>query len=143
MSFPYPYKGPISPENNPQIDPDAFQPSRFVISALTRGATTLITTSVNHNYVVGQEVRVNIPQFYGTYQITGQQGYVTSIPQANQVVVSINSLNSNAFISSPTYGPTPPQIIAIGDINSGAINANGRSSLGTYIPGSYINISPN
>lgn len=143
MSYPYPYLGPIAPENNPPIKPQYYAPSRFVISALTLGILTHITTSVPHNYVVGQEIRVLIPPFYGSYQISGRQGYVVSIPSSTQVIVDINSTGANAFISSPAYGPTQPQIVAIGDVNNGVINGSGIKATGTFIPGSFINISPN
>ena len=143
MSFTFPIKGPIAPESNPPVDPQYYLPSRFVISAITLGHTTTITTSINHNYVVGQQIRLLVPVFYGSYQLNEQIGYVTSIPAANQVVTTVDSTNANAFISSPTYGPTPPQIISIGDVQSGAINDSGLVNQGTYIPGSFINISPN
>ena len=134
--------GPIAPENNPPINPQFYVPRVFVITALTLGLTTLVTTAVNHNYVIGQTIRLLIPFNYGSYQINEQQGYVVSIPAADQVIVSINSTNTDPFVSSPTYGPTKPQIVAIGDINSGPINSSGRSPKGTFIPGSFINISP-
>lgn len=141
MTFP-PNLGPIAPERNPAIEPEFYQPSVFTISALARGIQTTITTSVDHNYVVGQLVRLLIPSFYGSFQLNGQDGYVNSIPAANQVVVGINSTQANAFISSPTYGPTPPQIVAVGDVNTGPINSQGRRNNGTFIQGSFINISP-
>lgn len=133
---------PFNPSINLPINAQFYQPSVFDISNLTLGVSTTVTTSVNHNYVVGQAIRLHIPVAYGTSQISGQQGLVTSIPAANQVVVNINSTLSNAFIASPTYGPTPPQICAIGDVNSGPINASGSSSFQTFIDGSFINISP-
>lgn len=134
--------GPIAPENNPAIQPQNYQPRRFQISAITLGTNTTVTTSTDHDYVVGQLVRLLIPPTYGSYQLSEQQGMVLSIPAANQVVVSINSAqNVNAFVSSPTYGPTPPQIVAIGDQNSGPINT-GRTNNQTFIDGSFINISP-
>lgn len=137
------YFGPPTPAyNNPTPVPQFFAPSVYDISAITLGATTTITTAVNHNYVVGQLVRLHIPPTYGSYQLTDQQGYVLSIPTTSSVVVGINSLGSNAFVASPTYGPTKPQICAIGDINSGAINANGRVNNGTTIQGAFINTSP-
>lgn len=142
MSVPFPITGPIAPETNPKINPQYFQPSRFTISNISIGITTLITTSVNHNYVVGQEVRILVPPFFGTFQLNEQQGLVISIPAPNQVTVNINSVNYNAFIASPTYGPTPPQIISIGEVNSGAINSSGRTNQATAIPGSFVNISP-
>lgn len=138
-----PFPGPIAPESNPPINPQYYQPSLFYISAITLGANTTITTSVDHNYVVGQLVKLLIPFTYGAQQLNQQEGYVISIPAPDQVVVNINSIKANAFIPSPTYGPTLPQIIAVGDVNSGQINASGRIQNITYINGSFINISPN
>lgn len=134
--------GPIAPENNPPINAEFYQPSMFFISDITLGPTTTITTSVNHNYVVGQIIRVLITEFYGTWQISEQQGLVIEIPAANQVTVTIDSTNANAFIANPPFGPTIPQIVAVGDQNSGQINQNGRNNNVTFIQGSFINISP-
>jgi hypothetical protein len=138
--------GPLAPESNPQIEPQWFQPSVFPITAITFGVSTTVTTGtafgVSNNYVIGQLVRFNIPKTYGAQQLNGQSGYVISIPGANQVTVGINtSIGYDSFIAHPSYGPTPPQILAIGDVNSGPINP-GRASLGTTIQGSFINISP-
>lgn len=142
MSYPFPITGPIAPETNPRPQPQFYMPSRFVISAISLGITTVVTTSVNHNYVVGQQVRLLVPPFYGTYQISEQDGFVMSIPAANQVMININSVGYNAFIPNPTFGPTLPQIISIGDIRNGAINDQGRVNQATAIPGSFVNISP-
>jgi len=132
---------PFNPSINLPIHADYYAPRVFDISSLSLGSTTTVTTSVDHDYVVGQLVRILIPNAYGSFQISGQQGYVISIPAANQVVVNINSTNANSFNASPTFGPTPPQIAAIGDVNTGQINT-GRTGNLTYIPGSFINISP-
>ena len=138
----YPFVGPQAPESNPPINPQWYQPSQFNISAISLGLQTTITTSVDHNYVVGQTVRILVPPNYGTTQLNELQGYVTSIPASNQIVIDINSTKMNQFISSPTYGPTPPQVVAIGDINSGQINSLGRINNITYVPGSFIDVSP-
>lgn len=135
-------RGPTAPENNPPINPQYFQPSLFDISALVLGVNTLVTTSVNHNYVLGQNVRLLIPNTYGSIQINERQGIVIAIPAPNQVLVDINSIGADLFIAAPSYGPTKPQIAAIGDVNSGPINANGRKNNGTFISGSFLNISP-
>lgn len=137
---------PIPPYNNVPIQPQNFQPSQFVISALTLGLTTIVTTIVNNNYVIGQEIRLLIPNKNGSRGLNEQTGFVISKPQANQVEVNINSINIDPFIASPTFLPnesrTPPQIVAIGDINTGPINANGNERTNTVLPGSFINISP-
>jgi hypothetical protein len=132
--------GPIAPESNPVINPQYFQPSVFNISAISLGQTTTITTSVNHNYVVGQSIRLTIPLTYGSYQLNEQTGNVLSIPSANQVNVSINSSKSDTFVIGSTT--TPAQIMAIGDVNTGPINATGRTGNSTFIPGSFQDISP-
>lgn len=133
--------GPIAPENNPPIQPQFYKPKRFVISAISTGLVTTVTTVTDMDYVIGQLVRLLIPQTYGARQLNETQGYVIGIPALNQVVLNITSQVCDPFISSPVYGPTPPQIVAIGDINTGQINANGRITT-TDIPGSFINISP-
>lgn len=132
--------GPIAPESNPPINPQYYKPSVFAISAIALGETTTVTTSVDHNYVIGQVVRLLIPESYGSFQINGQSGNVIVIPAPNQVIVTINSTNTNAFqIGSTT---TPAQIIAIGDVNTGPINANGPRQTSILIPGSFQDISP-
>lgn len=140
--------GPIAPENNPPVEPQFYSPAKFIITALTLGRTTTVTMAttafgVTNDFSIGQQVRFIIPPTYGTRQLNEQQGIVISIPTSNQVEVDIDSsINYDPFIASPTYGPTPPQILPIGDVNTGVINSSGRSSNGTYIPGSFINISP-
>jgi hypothetical protein len=57
--------GPIAPQNNPPINPQFYQPSIFDIASITNGETTLVTTTVAQNYVIGQLVRLLIPQIYG------------------------------------------------------------------------------
>lgn len=141
------FNPPFAAESNPPIEPQWFQPSAFTITAISTGRNTTVTTSpafgVNNNYVVGQLVRFHIPPTYGISQLNGQDGYVISLPATNQVVVNIDtSRGYDTFIPSPTYGPTPPQIVAIGDVSSGAINASGRSNTGNYPYGAFINISP-
>ena len=132
--------GPIPPYTNPPIQPQFFQPSRFVISAISLGPTTTVTTSINHNYVIGQEVRLLIPNGYGSTQLNGQQGIVLSIPASNQVVLDIFSIGANAFVNANIS--QQPQIIAIGDINNGIVSATGRIIPSTNVPGSFVNISP-
>ncbi len=136
--------GPVAPERNPPINPQYYEPSRFVISDISEGINTVVTTTEPHNYVVGQEIRLLIPVFWGAYQLNNQTGFVINVPSSTQVTVSIDSVGASPFnLSSPSpLYPQEPQIIAIGDINSGALNQT-RSNTGTYIPGSFRDISPN
>jgi hypothetical protein len=134
--------GPIPPESNPPINPQYYQPSVFDIAAISLGPSTTVTTTVNHNYVVGQRVRLLISIIYGSFQLNEQEAYVISIPASNQVVLNLNSTLSNPFVANPSSGTTQPQIVAVGDVNTGSINPSGPSQVTTFIPGSFINISP-
>ncbi len=92
---------PIPAYQNVPIEPQFYQPSRFVISAITLGQTTTITTTAATNYVIGQLVRLLVPIPYGSYQLNNLQGYVISLPSSTQVELDIDSSQFNAYVSSP------------------------------------------
>lgn len=113
--------------------PYLYEPGVSYIGAITRGATTTVTTTTAHNLVVGQEVAFRIPQQYGTVelnslpnvQIPGSPiyGFVQSVTNAFTVVVNINSSGYTAFNVNQAFaqmvGQTFPQMVAVGDVNSG------------------------
>lgn len=132
---------PIPVYSNVPIQPQFYQPRQFFITDIVLGLTTLVQTAVDMDYVIGQEIRLLIPPNFGCYQLNNVTGYVIGIPAANQVLTDINSIvNVDAFILASTA--TQPQIVAVGDINSGIISSTGRQIPTTNIPGSFINISP-
>jgi hypothetical protein len=137
MSFP---PGPKAAYQNVPIMAQYYQPSRFVISAITLGSVTTITTTQNVNYLVGQQVRLIIPPTFGCRQLNEQQALVIDVPELNQVVININSKTYDPYIASSAT--TQAQIMAIGDVNSGQINAQGPNFQSLDIPASFINISP-
>lgn len=130
---------PIPPYQNLPIEPQNYQPSRFVISDITLGQTTVVTTTEDNNYVIGQLVRLIIPETYGCRQLNESQGYVLSIPAADEVELSIYSVGIDPFINSTQT--TKAQILAIGDVNSGNISSTGPNVPLVAVPGSFINIS--
>ena len=133
-----PFPGPQPLYNNVPINAQYYQPSRFVITNIALGQTTIVTTSINHNYVIGQNVRLLIPQFNGCRQLNETQSYVISIPAQNQVELALDSsIGVNAYQTS-TY-PTQPQILAIGEVNTGAINTS-NNPMSPSIPGAFIDI---
>jgi len=137
---------PIPAYANVPIHPEFYKPKVFVISAITLGVTTIVTTTLDMDYVVGQHVRLLIPNKYGSRLLNERKGYVISIPASNSVEIEIDSNGADPFIASPTFIPfeskTLPQIVAVGDVNTGAVNATGRVNTGTFIPGSFLDISP-
>ncbi len=136
------FSNPQAPYRNLPPVPEFYRPSVYFITSITLGLTTIVTSATDHNYVVGNFVRLHVPLTYGTRQLNEQQGLVISIPSPTQVELLIDSQQYDSFISSPTYGPTRPQICGIADINTGAINQYGRIQNITYIPGSFRNTSP-
>lgn len=132
--------GPVPLYQNFPIQAQFYAPSVFNISAITLGQFTIVTTSINHNYVIGQLVRLLIPNGYGSRALNEQTGYVVSIPAPNQVTLNLSSYNVSAFINANL--PTAAQIVAVGDVNMGYISKTGRIVASTNIPGSFINISP-
>lgn len=132
---------PIPLYQNVPIQAGFYQPSQFVISDVTLGLTTIVTTSEDMNYVIGQEIRLLIPASFGCIQLNGRSGFVLSLPALDQVEVSIDSRDADAYIASSSLLQLA-QIVAIGDINSGITSSTGPNVPTTNIPGAFINISP-
>jgi|SRR5690242_8760987 len=141
MNNPSEFFGPTPPFNNPPIEPQFFKPSQFFISAIVLGQTTTITTTTTHNYVVGQQVRLLIPEGFGSRQLNEQFGYIINIPSSTQFTLDLSSYNVDPFVNNPNF-TTKPQTVAMGDVNTGLISNSGRSLPTTTIPGSFQNISP-
>ncbi len=127
---------------NPPIRSDYYIPGRFVITEIQTGNMTTVTTALEHNYVVGQLVRLDLTMGNGCRGLNKKTSYVVSIPSDTQILLDIDSTQENPFVANPENTNSSPQVIAVGDINSGQQNANGRNNVKTYIPGSFINISP-
>jgi len=129
---------PVPLYQNSPIQAGFYKPNFFFISAITLGYQTVVTTTVDHNYVVGQLVRLLIPNGFGSRQLNEVPGYVISIPATNQVTLDIVSSNADPFINANLN--TKAQIVAVGDVNAGNLNSNG-TTLSLSVPGSFINIS--
>lgn len=132
--------GPIAPYSNVQINSQFYEPRRYQIDDITRGITTTVTTTADHDFVVGNQARINLPSEFGMYQINGKQALVISIPAADQVELQLDSQQYDAYISATST--QVPQIIPIGEFNSGYISSTGRVVSEINIPGAFINISP-
>ena len=113
--------------------PYLYFPGTTYISSVTLGATTTITTSSAHNFRVGQEVAFRIPTAWGTTQLNSLPniptpgspiyGYVVAVTNYNTVVVNFNSTGYTAFTNNipvaNVNGLSFPQIVAVGDVNTG------------------------
>lgn len=125
--------------DNPTCQPENFQPSNFTVYQIDRAREATITTLNNNNFVVGQQVRLNIPRPYGMQQINGQGPLVTSIISPVQFTINLDTRTYDAFVQFPTYpGKTPPQVNAIGDQN---LTNSSPLNNGETIEGAFMNIS--
>lgn len=129
--------------------PYLYQPGTVFISAITTGTTTTIDTTDAHNFVVGQEVAFRIPSLWGMTQLNSLPntlvpgspvyGYVIAVTDYNTVVVNVDSSAYTAFNSNQTVASVPglsfPQIVAVGDVNSGGAPISSGSAL---YPSPYI-----
>jgi len=132
--------GPVPPYSNPPPHPEWFEPRYFYVNSITLGKTTLVQTDGEQDFVIGQLVRLLIPQPSGCRQLNNQVAYVISIPFPNQVVLDLDSSGGDPFISQATF--LQPTINPVGDVNTGQINTSGRINNIVYIDGAFKNISP-
>jgi hypothetical protein len=123
--------------------PNLYFPGSVVISAITTGATTTIKTAGAHQMQVGQEVAFRIPSAWGTTQLNSLPntvipgspiyGYITSVTDFQTVVVNINSSAYTAFNSNQPFVSYPgekfPQLVAVGDVNTGGVQISAGSHL--------------
>ena len=147
--------------------PSLYAPGESVIGSITLGATTTVVTTSPHNFVVGQEVALRIPSVWGPTQLNSLPdvvipgspiyGFVTIVNSSTSVTININSTGFTAFnVNQPVAsvkGLTFPQIVAVGDNNSGSnqfgfnsptvFNGTGTAAVNTIngpaIAGAYIN----
>lgn len=119
--------------------PFLYAPGVAFIEAITTGTTTTVTTTAPHNFVVGQEIGFRIPSAWGTTQLNELPNnttpgspvyyYVTAINSNTQFVCTANSTGATAFNTNQTVASVPglsfPQVIAVGDVNSGGAAFSG------------------
>lgn len=141
-----------TPRMKKVLYPYLYFPGTSFISNITLGATTTIDTTDAHNFVVGQEVAFRIPQQWGTVELNSlpnlltpgapMYGYVIAVTDYNTVVVNIDSSSYTAFNSNQTVANVPglsyPQIVAVGDVNTGGVSISSGSAL--YPPPQYMPI---
>jgi hypothetical protein len=114
------------------------------ISSIAKGATTTITTSTDHGFVVGNSVQFVIPKEYGMRQLNKRVGYVLSIT-SDTLEVNIDSANFDAFVIPTPVSVIivldPAQVLPVGDNNTG-YQTPGNSTPTLKIPGTYRNTYP-
>ena len=131
--------------------PFLYLPEDNVVTAVTTGTTTTITTTMYHNFEIGQEIAFRIPgiaanaAFWGPTQLNSLPdvlipgspiyGYVISVTDNWTFVCNINSTGFTAFTNNSTMtaatlpGLSYPQVLSVGDVNTGGNLITSTSSL--------------
>lgn len=130
--------------------PALYVPGVSFICDITLGSTTTVVTTAPHNFVVGQEVAFRIPSIPGVSPpvwgptelnslpnvlIPGSPiyGYVVAVTDSVTFVVNIDSSSFTAFNNNYPFtsfvGRTPPQVVAVGDVNTGGWPISAGSDL--------------
>lgn len=121
--------------------PFLYAPGVSFISAVSTGSTTTVTTTSPHNLVVGQEVGFRIPDtVWGITELNQLPDqlipgsplnyFVTAVASSTQFTVNANSSGFTAYANNPTVAQTKaglsfPQVIAVGDVNTGGVAYSG------------------
>lgn len=118
-------------------------PFKCNISSISQGSSTVVTTSVDHGFIVGNQVQFSIPKAYGMTQLNGKKGLVLSFT-SNTITVNIDSSSFDPFVT-PSVIPLiiydPAEVLPIGDQNVGySVVAGVAPSL--QIPGTFRNTYP-
>jgi hypothetical protein len=105
------------------FDPQFYPRRRFVVDA-TATDPLVVTTSVQHGYSVGQEVRFNIPSEWGMVELDGLSGAITATT-IGTITVDIDASAFSGFtFPLPAKVPfTFAQVIPLGE-DTGVALAN-------------------
>ena len=125
-----------------------YNPSKYLITGITGANPAVITTSVAHDYEVGDRIRVYCPAAFGMVEIDGLEANITAVT-ASTITTDINSAAFTAF-AFPTSavaaaGVSQPHIVPIGEtatkLTSAMDNtAQYRMHLGTGVVGANTNV---
>lgn len=131
-----------------------FYPSRRYITNITAASSAVITMSVQHNYTVGQEIRLSLPggtAVWGSYAAldnysnpnpgtTPDSWIITAVDTAtgnthNTITINANTTSFGTFAFPTTLSSfTPAQVVPFGEDTATALNQNPPlSSLGDAV----------
>jgi hypothetical protein len=119
--------------------PDLYLPGFNIISGMSFASFTSVQCATPHNYVVGQQVAFRIPPGWlngaidptlnATAPSSEVYAYVTALNDDFKFTCSLNTSNITTFNPNQLVSSVPglnyPQVVAVGDVNSGGTPFNG------------------
>jgi hypothetical protein len=107
----------MMPEWYANPDP-RYQPAMRIITDITRGPTTTITTSPDHDYVTGLIVRLYVPRNYGMIQINNFVGIITVLSSDSfSMVLDTTTYDSFLAPASPPYYRETALVVPVGNVD--------------------------
>jgi hypothetical protein len=105
--------------------PPIFYPRNQAIVNITQAVQAVVTTSVNHNYIVGQSVRLSVPAPFGMTQADGLLVNITAVT-AGTFTTDLDTSGFSAFFfpNAAAYPFTPAQAIPVGEETDANSNPN-------------------
>lgn len=103
------------PDANVYLPPQIVLPKTLIINAITQSNPMVITVEADSNlYVVGQQIKLTIPQGYGMVQANQLNAVILSINNLD-ITVNINSIAFSAF--SVPVATSTATLCSAGSIN--------------------------
>lgn len=137
LSFPSPDQIDVSINSSHNVT--SFISPYATITGATQANPCVLTA--NNGFKIGQSVVIQDVE--GMTELNGNT-YTILSATSTTITINVNSTSFTAYSSggTATLKTVLPQVLPIGDINSGQINSSGIINNLTYINGSFINISP-
>ena len=106
--------------------PSIFYPRARKIVSITQAVQAVVTTSVDHGYVAGMSVRLNIPDAFGMIQADGLLANIVSVSGAGTFEIDIDTTAFTAFEFplAAAYPFTQAQCVPVGEETDGNSNPN-------------------
>jgi len=95
-----------------------YLPVMRIVVGITNASSPTVTTSIDHEYLSGEIVRLIVPFNWGMTQMNGKVGEITVLSPTT-FSIDINSTDFDTFVV-PTPNdqyPFPAQVIPIGERN--------------------------
>lgn len=100
----------------------AFTPTYQFVTKITQATNAVVTTSMAHNYVVGQAVTFSVPSSFGMSQIEGQTGVISAVT-SHTFTVNINSSGYDAFaFPASALSPSAPLFATVAPAGSRGVS---------------------
>lgn len=103
-----------------------FQYAMRLVSNITNAANAVFTTTLNHGYISGLQVRIRVPRQWGMTQINGKSATITVI-NPTTFSVDIDTTAYDTFVAPvtfPWYIKDAPYIVPITGVEDNILGNN-------------------